>query len=104
MQVASRMKRVGASLLWFLLGSTLSFGLAFGLVALVEGGPSLPNPVEAFSFGFSASIALYGLFHWALLALFTFPLFVLPLTAFLMMNRTGARTMSRVRQGALIIV
>jgi len=93
--------RVMVSVVPFLLGSTLVFGLVSGLLAFLEGGPSLPDPVERFSLRFSGNLALYGMFHWALLALVTCPLFVLPLVAFWL---AGGGQTPRVRPAALVAV
>ena len=75
------MKRAGILLACFVVGSTVVFGFVFGLLAFIRGGATLPVPVEPFNLQFGFEMGLYGMFHWALLAMTTFPIFVLPLAA-----------------------
>ena len=73
--------RVVTSLLWFLLASTVAFGFAVGVVAFVGGGTASPTPAETFNPGFGLEMGLYGAFHWALMAIVTLPISVVPLVA-----------------------
>jgi hypothetical protein len=96
-------KRGAASLLCYVLGSTVACGLAFGAVGFVQGGPLLPQPVEPLTLGFSIEIALYGAFHWLLLAIVTFPVFVLPLVVLVLADRRRQMTSRHGRSIVLIL-
>ena len=99
------LKRVVTSLLSFLLASTVAFGFAVGAVAFVAGGTALPAPVEPFTSGFGLEMGLYGAFHWALIAIFTLPISVIPLVALMLaVRRRPALAVHRRDSTVLILV
>lgn len=104
MRVEARPARAAIRLLSFVIASALTFGLSLGAVAFIQGGPSLPIPVQPLTPGFSWDIARYATFHWLLLALVSFPVFLLPLVALALVDGRSGRALPYARKIVVIVV